>query len=70
MLFPFQQITTIFDISIEFLFYNSTFSKLLPNFGEECINLLEVNRLFNPFERLETQFADKTFKYPETLVKT
>uniref|UniRef100_A0A3Q7G4N3 Uncharacterized protein n=1 Tax=Solanum lycopersicum TaxID=4081 RepID=A0A3Q7G4N3_SOLLC len=34
---------------------------------EEFSNLLELNKLFNPFERLVPQFIDGTFKYPETL---
>ncbi|KAG5611436.1 hypothetical protein H5410_022717, partial [Solanum commersonii] len=49
-------------------FYSTTppFTELLPNFGEKCTNLLEFDRLFNPFERLEPQFGDGTFMYPKT----
>ena len=67
MLFPFQQITTL---ALNFCSTTPPFVELLPNLGEECTNLLELNILLNPFERPEPQFADGMFKYPETLVKT
>ena len=66
MLFPFQQITTL---AFNFSSTTPPFAELLPNLGEECTNLLELNRLFNPFERPEPQFADGMFKYLETWVE-
>ena len=67
MFFPFQKIITL---ALSFRSTTPPFAELLPIFREEFSNLLELNKLFNPFERLVPQFIDGTFKYPETLVKT